>query len=240
MRSYRPFFSEAQRLVGAGGLIDGVDVDLLELLSQRGAHRRHVVDQQHFQARKALVSNRSHFRVTLFNAYRSGKRLLRQAAYGSCLERRAKQGRSLARRTRRDAKVVPVWTRRRLSSRPSPAPHSEQGRSSESKARRNTAIGERGWSGRRVSNSRPQAWEAGALPTELLPLGRPSPPRSRPARILMHFPQAMTVDQTVPQRKASSADIPECMAIMAPHPSQRQQPESDQQHAGGFGHQHVG
>src|ERR1039457_892290 len=34
------------------------------------------------------------------------------------------------------------------------------------------------WSGRRVSNSRPQAWEAGALPTELLPLM---------GRILKHF-----------------------------------------------------
>ena len=34
-----------------------------------------------------------------------------------------------------------------------------------------TILGRRtGWSGRRVSNSRPQAWEAGALPTELLPL----------------------------------------------------------------------
>src|SRR3954452_18583457 len=29
-----------------------------------------------------------------------------------------------------------------------------------------------GWGGGRGSNSRPQAWEAGALPTELLPLGR--------------------------------------------------------------------
>ena len=28
------------------------------------------------------------------------------------------------------------------------------------------------WSGRRVSNPRPSAWEADALPTELLPLGR--------------------------------------------------------------------
>ena len=39
------------------------------------------------------------------------------------------------------------------------------------------------WSGRRVSNSRPQAWEAGALPTELLPLM---------GRILKHFRQFFT------------------------------------------------
>ncbi len=34
------------------------------------------------------------------------------------------------------------------------------------------ATSSRSWSGRRVSNPRPSAWEADALPTELLPLGR--------------------------------------------------------------------
>src|SRR6266550_6070857 len=31
------------------------------------------------------------------------------------------------------------------------------------------STGDRGWSGRRDSNSRPPTWKAGALPTELLP-----------------------------------------------------------------------
>jgi hypothetical protein len=41
------------------------------------------------------------------------------------------------------------------------------------------------WSGRRVSNSRPQAWQGCALPTELLPLGvwRRGPESNRPTRI---------------------------------------------------------
>src|ERR1035437_7247490 len=59
--------------------------------------------------------------------------------------------------------------------------------SSRSRARAQSA--KSGWSGRRVSNSRPQAWEAGALPTELLPLM---------GRILKHFRKLfITVVQAV-------------------------------------------
>src|SRR5690606_19623214 len=51
-------------------------------------------------------------------------------------------------------------------------------------AKRTGPVGRIEWSGRRVSNSRPQAWEAGALPTELHPrrsIVAPTPARTATA-----------------------------------------------------------